>query len=616
MNAKELLNKYIQYDSKITFDIFKLIYQKLIDLGFTSPHTVENAFKEFSGRFKYFTLKLYDGEKYFNQFDSLNADKSEISVEDILGYNPFESFKLPEKWYVKVTGDSINYPELAKWRGSWCYSGISYVKSDTYWTAKFPEDFIEITLEQFKEFIMNEPVKTETIETEKDWSKATEEEILAEAKRKYPVGTKYRGVCSNLIEGVVNADYDVRKPFKNDEIVLDAGKDYLFYKNRWAEIISLPETKVKEDASKSIEEWSVGSYAVALKDKINWSMTQKGDIYEITNIGIATNLTKSCPGLSFSTPKLDTEFKWFATKHEAEEFAKTLVEPVKCGNGILDAIEKPSKQPLKQVVHCKTQEEWDFVLSKLPSTCLLSAQSDGFKEYIEENPSGIAVNTVNCEWSDLEWWKEEGYQVISFQEWCDLNGYKMEKSKQEILKEFAEKYPPGTKVKSPDGIEFIISTTHKHKGENNDFLQSSPYYTGLCGDVLAVKENSCMGEYLYKDGKYAEIIKDAPKFEVGKWYRITDGKSKCIGKDIWYAKSIVVRDNIITAGEYWHNYLDTNGNFGNVGDYTFTEVPLSEIQWFLPDGHPDKIIKEAQKVIKTETYRVRVTSSEIKVLKI
>ena len=117
MNAQELLDKYIKYNSKITFDIFKLMYQKLIDLGFTSPHTVENAFKEFSGRFKYFTLKLYDGEKYFNQYNTNLTEQSEISVEDLLGYNPFESFKLPEKWYVKVTGDSINYPELAKWRG-------------------------------------------------------------------------------------------------------------------------------------------------------------------------------------------------------------------------------------------------------------------------------------------------------------------------------------------------------------------------------------------------------------------------------------------------------------------------------------------------------------------
>ena len=42
---------------------------------------------------------------------------------------------------------------------------------------------------------------------------------------------------------------------------------------------------------------------------------------------------------------------------------------------------------------------------------------------------------------------------------------------------------------------------------------------------------------------------------------------------------------------------------------------LSEIQQYLPDGHPDKIVKEADKVIKTDTSRVRITSSEIKVLK-
>ena len=38
---------------------------------------------------------------------------------------------------------------------------------------------------------MNEPVKIETSKTEKDWSKATKEELIEEAKRRYPVGTKF-----------------------------------------------------------------------------------------------------------------------------------------------------------------------------------------------------------------------------------------------------------------------------------------------------------------------------------------------------------------------------------------------------------------------------------------
>ena len=97
MKTEELLNKYIKYNSKITFDIFKLIYQKLLDLGFKSPHNVEHAFRKFSNAYPFFTIKMYSGRKYFNQYACIEESKSEISVEDLLGYNPFENFQLPEK---------------------------------------------------------------------------------------------------------------------------------------------------------------------------------------------------------------------------------------------------------------------------------------------------------------------------------------------------------------------------------------------------------------------------------------------------------------------------------------------------------------------------------------
>ena len=65
MKKEELLDKYIKYNSKITFDIFKLMYQKLIDLGFAKSHTVKDAFKEFSGNYPYFVMKLYNDMLYF-----------------------------------------------------------------------------------------------------------------------------------------------------------------------------------------------------------------------------------------------------------------------------------------------------------------------------------------------------------------------------------------------------------------------------------------------------------------------------------------------------------------------------------------------------------------------
>lgn len=73
------------------------------------------------------------------------------------------------------------------------------------------------------------------------------------------------------------------------------------------------------------------------------------------------------------------------------------------------------------------------------------------------------------------------------------------------------------------------------------------------------------------------------KFEVGKWYKNT----------VWWSKAGKVKsynDETVSFSEYIsergeHLYF----NFKNTLSNTFIEVPLSEINEYLPDGHPDKI---------------------------
>ena len=151
--------------------------------------------------------------------------------------------------------------------------------------------------------------------------------------------------------------------------------------------------------------------------------------------------------------------KWFATKSEAEEFAKTLVEPVKCGNGILDAVEP--KQPLKQAVHCKTQEEWDFVTEKLGYKWT-EGRWNKYGEYtcIEIGDKGYGT-------SDLAF---KNYQILSFQEWCDLNGYKMEKE-----------------VKFEVGDWMVLGGNHSHGGYSiGDLIQIE----SLTGNTFTAKEKN------------------------------------------------------------------------------------------------------------------------------
>ena len=65
------------------------------------------------------------------------------------------------------------------------------------------------------------------------------------------------------------------------------------------------------------------------------------------------------------------------------------------------------------VVHCTTQEEWDFVNSKLDSR--FKSPSYIWKNY--ENESCKCFN--NNEYSSLDFYKTKNSLIITFQEWCD-----------------------------------------------------------------------------------------------------------------------------------------------------------------------------------------------------
>ena len=212
------------------------------------------------------------------------------------------------------------------------------------------------------------------------------------------------------------------------------------------------------------EKWSVGTYIVPLQDRL-LSRCETLIAYKpykiIRNYQIPIIKSENGVEINFCSSGVSVEeregIRWFETYEEAEEFAKTLIEDkkpqeltvfpsegcCKFDKQIEDLLRKNHslyesskvfeiskvKQPLKQAVHCTTQEQWDFVLSKLPTSCLLSKQSNKFVEYNTDykHENGIAVDVEARAYCGIGWYKSEGYQILSFQEWCDLNGYKMEK---------------------------------------------------------------------------------------------------------------------------------------------------------------------------------------------
>lgn len=451
-----LKGKYLKYTPEITLEVFTLIHNKLMALGWNSMRIKDN-YRYFTKNYPYLTNI---GEYHFYTRDDKSSDligKTETTVQEILGYNPYvkDDFVLPEKLCIKTSEN-----EEGKLTSEWAE------------IISLPEPKVE-SKEVIPEYV----------------------ECIFGYEGQFTKGKIYKTTSTKSVY-----QYEVEN--------CDNG-----LKNAWIKQNFKPSTKEAFDAQnkpKSIEKWSVGSYVVFLQDKVltRSGRVTKGKAYMLMTGGELPYFRDDNSNLvNFSSNSFESYgLKWFATKSEAEEFAKTLIEPVNHGNGILDAMEP--KKPLKQAVHCKTQEEWDFVTVK----CGLKWVHHNFQK-----AKNICIIISSNTWTSVESLdKSDEYQILSFQEWCDLNNYKMEK----------------------------------------------------------------------------EV-----KFEVGKWYKVTDGKCKSIGKDIWYAKSPRIVGGLIECEEYCHKQIcGRGGNFGKIGYYTFTEVSIEEIQQYLPADHPDKIKPIIQEV--------------------
>ena len=81
--------------------------------------------------------------------------------------------ELPEKWYIKVTKE--NRESLEKWRtcgtfgsgtkGGYCVSEMHGNKGYYYSSGdRFPNEYIEINFDQFREHVLGEKIIPETYE--------------------------------------------------------------------------------------------------------------------------------------------------------------------------------------------------------------------------------------------------------------------------------------------------------------------------------------------------------------------------------------------------------------------------------------------------------------------
>lgn len=152
-----------------------------------------------------------------------------------------KEFVSAPNWWIAVTEE--NKDVLSKWRSStlsvgqlcgmckWNTGEILKGHNPINKTNSYSYSFgNEITFEQFKKYVLKEV----------DWTKATKEELLAEAKRRYPLLSVIKGLCG---ETFTLRGYELQ--YSNHTRILkasDRDAQYLYKDNKWAEIIKAPYT--------------------------------------------------------------------------------------------------------------------------------------------------------------------------------------------------------------------------------------------------------------------------------------------------------------------------------------------------------------------------------------
>lgn len=146
----------------------------------------------------------------------------------------------------------------------------------------------------------------------------------------------------------------------------------------------------------------------------------------------------------------------------------------------------------------------------------------------------------------------------------------------------------------PIGTEYIGI----RDGDTETVIYTPRWIEGQDGNIEGGRD------YIYCDGEWAKIV-TPKKFDIGKWYRNIRWQSKAGKVKSYNDDRVSFSEYISSEGE--HMYF----NFENPSSDTFIEVPLSEIQQYLPINHPDNkqenktvMIKQILTVAATDVLRI------------
>jgi hypothetical protein len=442
-----------------------------------------------------FTIKFDDGKECYYPIKRLEeaiklAETS--SSEPTTVSNPDSSF--PEKWCLKVNEDNVRM--LSDWRsagkisnglgGYVMYEGYSFKGVRGFYEPVKPKSCTEITTKQFREHVLKETseVVVEPTEFKKGNYIVLLEDTLSNFFKNYCVKQSKNcshlhaelTCCGNKNDGSSNTKFD-QSGFKWRYATPEEAAKY--------NSIGKPYDVTTLVTKPAVEEWSVGTYCVAMHNGLNWSQTARGDIYFIKDKSYADNINRLPAGknLLFQAPKKPEKFKWFATKEEAEEFAKTLTKEV---------VEEEFKVG-DWVVWCK--ESSDFKGN--------SVWNIGAKGKIASiNPHGLGFT----EWYDCKGafsnssgscYKECFRKALPHEIPTSTIGETKVMTEKQLIEEAKRKYPIGT----------IFSNSNLGLDCHGIKVTGEGFYKDKWGDIVIDNlSNALFGRYtVYKDGEWAKV---------------------------------------------------------------------------------------------------------------
>jgi hypothetical protein len=261
-----------------------------------------------------------------------------------------------------------------------------------------------------KEHQLNCSIKAGKLISLEDSKKINLDEIVAPEYVEY-IDTKYKGIIVRVTKW---------SNYSYCEVIFENGVKELPFKH-----LVKPSTKEAYEAQFKIEKnmFKKDDYIVILEigsfvtncGKNNYCFKQREDGYYVKPcIDLAGKLYNDNPGLKFN--KYDHLKDWrYATPEEIAEYDR-LGKPFDVT--VLDKKEEPKYA--YEVVHCTTQEEWDFVHKTIKST-----QDNWFAHERYGKGKSFCINIKSPEHSEtVKYYENLNAKIYSFQEWCDKFGHK------------------------------------------------------------------------------------------------------------------------------------------------------------------------------------------------